>query len=147
MFSMVTIAQGFYLRHRSLYRELMPGTVKIVGDQLVFEIHGVDEILSIKRELSVPLDRVVSVSTEDAGWKVFQQVKVGGTNLPGVVKDGRFLTDDGLMFFEMHHPDRCITVALDHEMYKAIVFEVEDKEQTAKIILDALAARKRPHPP
>lgn len=101
-----------------------------------------DEILAIKHELSVPLDRVTSVSTKDVGWKAFQQLKVGGTNLPGVVKDGRYLTEDGLMFFEMHHPDKCITVTLNHERYKAIVFEVEDKEQAAKMILDALAARK-----
>lgn len=119
----------------------MSGTVRIEGDQLVFEIRGIDEILAIKRELSVPLDRVASVSTEDVGWKAFQQLRVGGTDLPGVVKDGRYLTEDGLVFFEMHHPDKCITVTLDHDRYKAIVFEVEDKEQTAAMIRDAIAKR------
>jgi hypothetical protein len=38
------------------------------------------------------------------------------------------------MFFEMHHPDKCITVTLNHELYKKIIFEVEDKKNAAKII-------------
>ena len=72
------------------------------SDDLIFELHGVDQILAIKRSISVPLARVTSVSTDDVPWKVFQQVRVVGTSLPGVVKDGRFLDQDGMMFFEMH---------------------------------------------
>ncbi len=117
----------------------MSGTVRIDGDDLVFEIHGVDEILSIKRSISVPLEHVQSVSTDDPGWAFLRQVKVGGANFPGVVKDGRFLSGEGYMFFEMHDPDKCITVSLDHEVYKKIVFEVEDKEAAAKMIDGALA--------
>lgn len=112
--------------------KLEGGTVKIEGDNLVFEIHGFDEILSLKRTISVPLEHVTSVSTERVPWKAFQQLRVGGTGLPGVAKDGRFMTSDGsLSFFEMHHPDKCITVNLDHETYKQIVFEVDDKEAAA----------------
>ena len=120
----------------------MSGTVRIEGDQLVFEIHGIDEILSIKRSISVPLEHVRSVSMADPGWAFLRQVKVGGANLPGVVKDGRFLSGDGYMFFEMHDPNKCITVTLDHEAYKKIVFEVEDREAAAKMIDDALTRRK-----
>ena len=58
-------------------------------------------------------------------------------SLPGVVKDGRFLSSDGMMFFEMHNPDKCVTVSLDYERYRKIVFEVEDKEATATQINDA----------
>ena len=122
----------------------MSGTVMIEGDQLVFEIHGIDQILSIKRGISVPLEHVLSVSTADPGWAFLKQVKVGGANIPGVIKDGRFLSSEGYMFFEMHDPDKCITVTLDHETYKKIVFEVEDKEAAARMIDDALSRRQRP---
>ncbi|MDG6905416.1 MAG: hypothetical protein JRN20_06515 [Nitrososphaerota archaeon] len=118
----------------------MSGTVTIEGKNLVFELHGVDEILAIKRSISVPLQHVVSVSTESVGWEPFQQLRVGGTSLPGVVKDGRYLSSDGMMFFEMHNPDKCITVKLDHETYKSIVFEVDDKEASAQMIRDALVS-------
>ncbi|MDG6959372.1 MAG: hypothetical protein JRM89_04130 [Nitrososphaerota archaeon] len=120
----------------------MSGTVMIEGDQLVFEMHGIDEILSVKRSISVPLEHVLSVSTDDPGWAFLKQVKVGGAEIPGVVKDGRFLSGEGYMFFEMHDPDKCITVSLDHESYKKVVFEVEDKEAAARMIDDALSRRR-----
>lgn len=116
----------------------MGGTIKIENGNLEFEIHGIDEFLSIKRTITIPLEHVVSVSTERVPWQPFKQMKIAGTRLPGVVKDGRFLSSEGLMFFEMHDPDKCITVNLDHETYKKIVFEVEDKDAAAKMINDAL---------
>ena len=120
----------------------LAGTVTIEDGNLVFELHGVDEFLSIKRSISVPLQHVVSVSTERVPWQPFKQMRVAGTSLPGVIKDGRFLSSDGMMFFEMHDPDKCVTVNLDHERYKKIVFEVEDKEATAKQIDDALKSKQ-----
>jgi hypothetical protein len=120
----------------------LAGTVTIEDGNLVFELHGVDEFLSIKRSISIPLQHVVSVSTERVPWQPFKQIRVAGTSLPGVIKDGRFLSSNGMMFFEMHDPDKCVTVNLDHERYKKIVFEVENKEATAKQINDALKSKQ-----
>ena len=117
----------------------MSGIVKIEGKNLVFEIHGVDVILALKRSITIPLEHVVSVSTDKVPWEPFQQLKVAGTGLPGVIKDGFYLSSDGLLFFEMHHPDKCITVTLNNEKYKKIIFEVQDKESTAKNIRDAIS--------
>jgi hypothetical protein len=118
------------------------GTVKIEDGNLVFKLHGVDEFLSIKRSVSIPLQHVVSVSAERVAWQPFKQLRIAGASIPGVVKDGRFLSSDGMMFFEMHDPDKCVTVTLDHERYKKIVFEVEDKQATAKQINDALQLKQ-----
>ena len=116
----------------------MSGKIKIEENNLVFEISGIDIILAIRRTITIPLEHVVSVSTEKIPWAIFQQLKMLGSNLPGIVKDGTFLTGDGIAFFEMHHPDKCITVILNHELYKKIIFEVEDKDAAAKIINDAI---------
>jgi len=124
----------------------LAGTVTIEDGNLVFELHGVDEFLSIKRSISIPLQHVVSVSTERVPWQPFKQIRVAGTSFPGVIKDGRFLSSNGMMFFEMHDPDKCVTVNLDHERYKKIVFEVENKEATAKQINDALKSKQLPLP-
>jgi hypothetical protein len=121
----------------------MTGNIKIEDENLVFELHGIDKILSIKRSITVPLEHVVSVSTERVTLKPKLQLKLVGARLPGVIKDGRFLTSDGMMFFEMHDPDKCITVILNHEEYKKIVFEVDDKEAAAKQINDAIKSRKK----
>jgi hypothetical protein len=119
----------------------MVGAVKVENGNIEFELHGVDEFLSIKRSITVPLAHVVSVSTERVPWQPFKMMRIAGASLPGVVKDGRFLSTEGVMFFEMHDPDKCITVNLDHEHYKKIVFEVEDKEEAARQINEALKSR------
>lgn len=116
----------------------MSGTLRVEDGILVFELHGADKILSVKRRIQVPLANVVSVSTERASWTPFRQLRVMGASLPGVVKDGTFITEDGYVFFEMHDPDRCITVTLAHEKYKKIVFEVEDKESAARMVNEAI---------
>ena len=91
----------------------------------------------------MPLEHVVSVSTGRVPWRPLRGLKLGGTSSPSTIKEGRFLDADGrMMFFEMRHPDGCVTVHLDHEKYKSIVFEVPDKRQTAKTITDALNSRK-----
>ena len=42
----------------------MFGKVKIEGDMLVFELHGTDELMTLKRRIEMRLAHVVSVSTE-----------------------------------------------------------------------------------
>lgn len=122
--------------------KLVTGTVRVEDGKLVFELHGIDEILSIKRSISVAIKDVKSVSTNKIPWALFKQLRVGGTFIPGVIKDGRYLTSDGMIFFEMHDPNKCITVYLNHERYKAIVFEVEDKEAIARMINDLIKSEK-----
>lgn len=119
----------------------MSGTIKIEGDNLVFEIHGIDVILSIRRTISIPLNHVMSVSTDNVPWKPLQQLKVAGTSLPGVIKDGMFLSTEGLLFFEMHDTTKCITVTLNHEKFKKIILEVQDKDHAAQVIRDAISKR------
>jgi hypothetical protein len=119
----------------------MTGTIRVEGENLVFQLHGIDKILSIKQSLAVPLKHVVSVSTEKVDWKPFQHLRVGGSSLPGIVKDGRFVTPEGWVFFEMRDGNKCVTVTLDNEFYKKIVFQVEDKWSVAKMINDAIEKR------
>ena len=124
---------------------ILSGTVHIEGDQVVLELHGVDEILSIKRSIHIPLKHILAVSTETIPWNVFKTMKLAGTDIPHVIKDGRFLSNDGMMFFEMHNPENCITISLDHERYKKVVFEVEDKESAAMMIENALSSEQLVH--
>jgi hypothetical protein len=118
----------------------LPGTVRIEDNNLVLELHGVDEILSIKRSFHIPLKNIQSVSTDEASWAALKTLKLGGADFPGHIKDGWFfIPNEGIVFFEMHHPDSCITINLDHERYKKIIFEVEDKESAAMLIEEAIS--------
>jgi hypothetical protein len=117
----------------------LSGKIKIDGGNLVFEIHGMDSFLALKRSVTVPLTHVTSVSTDKASWDTLKQIRVVGSGLSGVVKDGTFLAPDGTVsFFEMHDPDKCITVNLKDDHYKKIVFQVDDKDAAAAMIYDAL---------
>ena len=117
----------------------MSGTIRVDGDKLVFEIHGLDKFLSLKRSISVPLVHIISVSTDKASWETLKQIRIAGSGLSGVVKDGTFLAPDGtISFFEMHDPSKCITVNLKDDQYKKIVFQVDDKDAVALMINEAL---------
>jgi hypothetical protein len=110
------------------------GTISIENNNLVFTLVGVDRVLAMKSKLIVPLDHVKAVSTDKADWNYFNMLKVAGARIPGVVVEGRFVDKEGLLFYDMHDPDKCVTVELSNERYKKVVFEVENKEETAKMI-------------
>lgn len=116
----------------------MAGKISVENDNLVFMLTGVDKVLALKSKLMIPLKHVKSVSTAKADWNYFKMLKVAGTRIPELVVDGRFLSKEGLLFYEMHDPDKCITVELENERYKKVVFEVSDKADTAKMIQDEL---------
>ena len=106
---------------------------------MIFEIHGIDRFLSLKNSITIPLAHITGVSADKASWETFKQIRIAGSGLSGLVKDGTFLAPDGtLSFFEMRNPDKCVTVTLKDEHYKRIVFEVEDKEAAAMEIDRAL---------
>jgi hypothetical protein len=110
------------------------------GDQAIFELHGADKFLAGKKRVAVPLEHIKSVSTENVNWGPPSHPRTGSQIL-GVLKDGSFPTSDGLIFFEMHHPDKCVTVTLEDEKYQKLIFEVDDKEATAELIKAAIGQR------
>lgn len=91
----------------------MVGRVRIDEDRLIFVIHGVDKVLSIKRSIEVPLNHVVSVSKEKITEMHFKQLRMGGGSTPKILRDGRYWSKDGTLFYAMHNPDRRITVKLE----------------------------------
>ncbi len=117
----------------------MSGTVKVDGDNLVFEFHGVDRIFTFRHSITVPIRDVVDVSTDRVPW--ITGIRALGTGLPGVIKDGEYLDKDGSAFYEVHDPDKCVTVTLKDDNHKRIVIQVEDKESTALEIKNALAGQ------
>ena len=69
----------------------MTGTVRIEEGTVVFELHGIDAILSITRSIRVPLEHVTSVSTERVTLKPKAQMRLVGARIPTIIKDGRLL--------------------------------------------------------
>jgi hypothetical protein len=118
--------------------------VEIQDDRLVARIQGLDHVLALRSELSIPLTHVrgaaVSPPEVRKRWRNPLRVKVLATDLPYVVMAGSFIFLDGEhAFWDVHDPDRTIVVELDHERFAKLVLEVEDPQATVAAINAAIA--------
>ena len=118
--------------------------VEIQADRLIAHIQGVDKVLALKSELTIPLAHVkgASVSPPDVRrrWGSLLRAHVPGTDLPYVVMAGTFVFLDGEhAFWDVHDPDRTVVIELDHERFANLVLEVADPQATAAAINAALA--------
>jgi hypothetical protein len=118
--------------------------VEIQDDRLIAHIQGVDKVLALKSELTIPLAHVkgASVSPPDVRrrWGSLLRAHAPGTDLPYVVMAGTFVFLDGEhAFWDVHDPDRTVVIELDHERFAKLVLEVADPQATAAAINAALA--------
>lgn len=82
--------------------------------------------------------RGVALRPEDARH-LWHGIKLG-TNLPGVVTAGTFLTGDGKVFYDVHDPDRTIAIDLADETYRRLIVEVDEDEVPEAVAQRILAA-------
>jgi hypothetical protein len=118
--------------------------VEIQDDRLVARIQGLDQVLALRSELSIPLTHVrgaaVSPPEVRQRWRNPLRLKVLATDLPYVVMAGSFIFLDGEhAFWDVHDPDRTIVVELDHERFAKLVLEVDDPQATVAAIDAAIA--------
>lgn len=90
----------------------MTGLVKIVDYNLVFELEAKDSITALERKVVVPIRNITSVSTDTVLWVNYDETRIGGAGIPGLIKVGRYTSRDGRILYDMHNQDKCITVIL-----------------------------------
>jgi hypothetical protein len=122
--------------------------VEIQDDQLVARIQGLDKVLALTSELSIPLAHVqgaaVSLPEVRRRWRNPLRLHVPGTDMPYLVMAGTFLFLDGEhAFWDVHDPNRTVVIELDHERFSKLVLEVEDPQATAAAINAAVAGLPR----
>ena len=116
-------------------------TVSIAGDRVHFSVEGWDKFWALRSSLEIPLAHVTSarVDPEPArGW--WHGLKVGGSQIPGVLTAGTFYQDRGWVFYDVHDPENTIVLELDHEHYKRLVIEVADPAATVALLEKARGA-------
>jgi hypothetical protein len=113
----------------------------IENGTLTVTMQGLDKILALRSHLSVPLTHIRGVEVRPpeafALWHGFRI----GTNLPGVVTAGTFITADGNVFYDMHDPERTIGVDLAGETYRRLIVEVDEgatPEDVAAVLYAAI---------
>jgi hypothetical protein len=102
--------------------------ITIADGMLTVQMRGLDKVLAIHGNISVPLSHIqgVDVRPEEA-FKIFHGLRAG-TNIPHVVTAGTFFTHDGRLFFDIHDPERSIAIDLAHDTYSRLIVQVDDDE-------------------
>jgi hypothetical protein len=116
--------------------------VSVEGDRARFEVEGWDKLWALRSQLEIPIShiRAVRVDPEPArGW--WHGLRMPGTQIPGVLTAGTFYQSDGVVFYDVHDPERTIVIELEHEHYTRLVMEVEDPRAAVALLQAASAGR------
>ena len=114
----------------------------IEGGTLTVQLEGLARLAAARRELRVPLAHVTGAypaPERSQGWLAeLRHAHNAGTHLPGIVKAGAFMANDGLVFYAVVHLERAVAVELRDEPYRRLVIEPPTTEMP-----DACAVRIR----
>jgi hypothetical protein len=115
--------------------------LEIEGGRLIVHIQGVDRFLALATRVEVALSHIsrVEVDPPDA-HQAWHGLRMGGTNVPGVITAGRFVQSGRWAFWDVHDPSRSIAIYLHDESYARLVIGVEDPEVAASRIRAAISA-------
>jgi hypothetical protein len=113
--------------------------IEITPTSLVVHIHGADQFFALKSRLEVPLEHIAGVDASvPEAHQIWHGLRLGGTNLPGVITAGRYLQHGEWAFWDVHDPDKAIAIRLHDEHYAKLVIGVDDPAATAKAIAAAI---------
>lgn len=117
--------------------------ITVHGDTITFEIEGWDKLWALKSRLEIPLAHIKGARVDDdaaKGW--WHGVRLGASDLPGLITAGTFYSKGRMVFYDVHKPESTIIVDLDHENYDQLILQVEHPDTEAQMINDAVARRR-----
>jgi hypothetical protein len=116
--------------------------IELTPTTLVIHIQGVDQFFALKSRLEVPLEHVASVEVSPPeARRIWHGLRVGGSNIPGVITAGRFVDHGEWAFWDVHDPEKAIAIRLHDEQYAKLVAGVDDPAATAEAIKAAIQRR------
>lgn len=120
---------------------------------LIVQVEGLARMITPRDRVIVPLDHVVgAVARPEPPRNLMEHLKTitgAGTHIPGVLRVGTFIADDGCReFYAIRDGKRAVVVELVQERYRRLIVEPpahEEPEACAKRIRDAIVrARSGP---
>jgi hypothetical protein len=113
--------------------------ISVVGDRVHFDVEGLDKFWAFRSRLDIPLAHILAVKIDPEaarGW--WHGLRIMGSNVPGLLTAGTFYQNGGIVFYDVHDPERTIVLELEHETYKRLIVEVEDPQKTRTLIERAI---------
>lgn len=117
--------------------------ITVHGDTITFEVEGWDKLWALKSRLEIPLSHIKGARVDDEaakGW--WHGVRLGASDLPGVITAGTFYSKGRMVFYDVHKPENTIIVDLDHETYDMLILQVRNPDTEVAMINDAVARRR-----
>lgn len=116
--------------------------IELTPTLLVVHVSGVDRLLAMKIRLEVPLAHVAEVTAiVPEAHAAYHGLRMGGTNLPGVITAGRFVEHGEWAFWDVHNPDSAIAIRLHDDQYAKLVIGVDDPQGTVAAIKAAVLSQ------
>jgi hypothetical protein len=110
-------------------------SVTCTDQDLVINVEGIDKLLAFKGHVTIPLAHVEKVEHNSEPLMDFKHATFGiGTIFAGRIQAGSFKEDDEKSFWDVRDPKKAILISLKEEEYGKLLIEVEDPEETIKII-------------
>ncbi len=120
--------------------------VELTEGTLLVHVRGADTFWAFKSQLEIPLTNIVGAEVDPAvgeHWgDVVKGIRLPGTHAPGVIAAGSFYTSGGWVFWDVHDPQKALTIKLAHEHYTKLVIEVTDPAADVARIEEAVRAHK-----
>jgi hypothetical protein len=109
--------------------------IEITPASLVVHIRGADQFFALASRLEVPLQHISAVeASPPEAHGIWHGLRVGGTNLPGVITAGRFVQHGEWAFWDVHDPNQAIAIRLHDERYAKLLIGVDDPAATVAAI-------------
>jgi hypothetical protein len=115
--------------------------VTVNHDQLLVTIHGMDVLWAFKSHIMLPLEHVVGARRDPHLRSEGPWLGAGRTSalLGYAVAAGPMMVHGRREFWDVHDPDRAVSIDLLGERYQRLVIEVADPEA----VIDAVNAAAR----
>ena len=106
--------------------------IRVEGGALAIRIHGHDALLSVCKELRVPLAKVEGVAVAPRRLVPATGMRLPGTGLPGVIRAGSYGTGSHRDFWLVRRAEQVLVFELaPGAPYRRIVLEVPDPHAEA----------------
>jgi hypothetical protein len=107
-----------------------------VGDgKLILHVRGANKLWALKSSLEIPLEHVSAIRADSRiahSW--YHGIKMGGTNIPGVITAGTFYQDGMRVFWDVHNPANTVVIDLRDERYNELIIEVADPHAAVEMV-------------
>ena len=114
--------------------------VELAQDALIVHVRGMNRLWALRSRLEILLAHVVTAEADPEpvrGW--WQGIRIGGTQVPGVITAGTFHQEGERVFWDVHDQEKTVIIRLKEERYSRLVIEVEDPSTTVAAIPERLS--------